>query len=197
MRTFCFMRQGLCLVLSGHFGRQTESMKACWSVNISASWLFKRLIWFLLWCCHQTRFLSSLSSQELSEFSEGPDTIWTEAGGEFDQVRWTSSKGATDLVILFFYSKFICLLFSSVNRGLWGWMAADCEKEENFGRCPRWAALRFLCCGVQTAVVNNNNNLILDTWYTDDPFIFLFLFRLLTVQFIYGALIIHSSLSSF
>lgn len=44
-------------------------------------------------------FLSSLW-QELSEFSEGPDTIWTVLGGEFDQVRWSSSKGAADLATL-------------------------------------------------------------------------------------------------
>lgn len=47
--------------------------------------------------------------QELSEFSEGPDLVWTVSGGEFDQVRWISSKGATELATLCFYFYLICL----------------------------------------------------------------------------------------
>lgn len=110
---------------------------------------------FFKGCCNfrdgavnRTKFLSPLSSQELSEFSEGPDTIWTVAGGEFDQVRRTSRKGATDLVILCYLLLAHPPLLSSVNRRLWGWMAPDCENEENLGRRPTWLALRFLCRGV-------------------------------------------------
>lgn len=107
-----FYKTGLYLVLWCQIGKQTESMKACWSAHIFSSW-FKD--WFeLMWIVPHavtTAFLSCPSSQELSDFDEGLNTIWTVSKEEFDQVRWISSRGATDLPTLCFN---VCLfhLFS-------------------------------------------------------------------------------------
>lgn len=56
--------------------------------------ILSSLMCFLLRCL-VTKPSSPPSSQELSEFSEGPETMWTVADDNLNQVRWT-----TDLIIL-------------------------------------------------------------------------------------------------